>query len=86
MLLEVCFLENFVRNFYGLDAVLRGVNVKIISAALHYPKIGLNFLKSLELLNEVSKMGSVEIVSYFLSYQKCKNATFSEDLQSSVTK
>ncbi|KAI6188106.1 Phospholipase D3 [Aphelenchoides besseyi] len=42
-------------------AVLRGVHVKIICAALHYPKIGLNFLKSLEQLNEVPTRGSIDV-------------------------
>lgn len=52
-------IDNSIR-----DAVLRGVHVKIISAALHYPRIGLTFLKSLELINEVSKKGSIDIVSF----------------------
>lgn len=53
-------IDNAIRN-----AVLRGVHVKIVSAALHYPRKGLGFLKSLELINEVSKKGSIEIVSFF---------------------
>ena len=34
-------IDNAIR-----EAVLRGVKVKIITAALHFPKIGLSFLKS----------------------------------------
>lgn len=54
-------IDNAIR-----DAVIRGIHVKILSAALHYPKIGLNFFKSLELINEVSNRGSIEIVGQFL--------------------
>jgi phospholipase D3/4 len=54
-------IDNAIRN-----AVLRGVNVKVVSAALHYPRMGLAFLKSLELINEVSKKGSINIVRLFL--------------------
>ncbi|CAD5222245.1 unnamed protein product [Bursaphelenchus xylophilus] len=48
-------LDNALR-----DAILRGVNVKMIAAALHYPKMGLRFLKSLEMMNEIGK-GKIEV-------------------------
>lgn len=51
-------IDNAIR-----EAVLRGVQVKMITAALHFPKIELNFLKSLQLINEISKKGSIDIVS-----------------------
>ncbi|KAI6176931.1 Phospholipase D3 [Aphelenchoides bicaudatus] len=49
-------LDNAIR-----DAVLRGVHVKIVCAALHYPRLGLTFLKSLELINDITKKGSISI-------------------------
>lgn len=41
---------------------MRGVNVKIITAALHYAKISLGFLHSLESLREIPGAGIVEVV------------------------
>ncbi|KAL3112799.1 hypothetical protein niasHT_019773 [Heterodera trifolii] len=43
------------------EAILRGVNVRIIAAALHFPKTGLRFLKSLETLGEIPRAGSVSV-------------------------
>lgn len=65
------FLYSPTRDYWPLiddsirRAVLRGVHVKMISAALHYPRIGLTFLKSLELINGASNGGSIDIVSVF---------------------
>lgn len=42
---------------------MRGVHVRIIAAALHFPSTGLHFLKSLETLSEIPSAGSVEVVS-----------------------
>ncbi|KAE9411850.1 hypothetical protein Angca_002971, partial [Angiostrongylus cantonensis] len=36
-------------------AVIRGVHVRILASALHYPEIGIRFLRSLESLNNMSE-------------------------------
>jgi phosphatidylserine/phosphatidylglycerophosphate/cardiolipin synthase-like enzyme len=46
------------------EAILRGVNVRIIAAALHSPALGLRFLKSLEVLGEMPGAGSVQVVCF----------------------
>uniref|UniRef100_A0A914HY77 PLD phosphodiesterase domain-containing protein n=1 Tax=Globodera rostochiensis TaxID=31243 RepID=A0A914HY77_GLORO len=43
------------------EAVMRGVHLRIIAAALHFPKTGLRFLKSLETLGEIPRAGSVAV-------------------------
>nr|CAD2178950.1 unnamed protein product [Meloidogyne enterolobii] len=43
------------------EAILRGVKIKIISTALHFPNKGLGFLKSLEVLGERHSGGSVSV-------------------------
>lgn len=43
------------------EAIMRGVHVRIIAAALHFPDTGLHFLKSLETLGEIPGAGSVEV-------------------------
>jgi len=51
-------IDNAIR-----EAILRGVKIKIISTALHFPNKGLGFLKSLEVLGERHSGGSVSVVS-----------------------
>lgn len=48
-------IDNAIRG-----ALMRGVEVKIIAAALHYPKIGLRFLKSLQELNGIAR-GNIQV-------------------------
>lgn len=50
-------IDNAIRS-----SVMRGVNVKIIASALHYPKISLGFLNSLESLREIPGAGTVDVV------------------------
>ncbi|VDK42833.1 unnamed protein product [Anisakis simplex] len=42
-------------------AIFRGVEVKMLTAALHYPKLGLPFLSSLESLSGINPNGSIEV-------------------------
>ncbi|CAK5083755.1 unnamed protein product [Meloidogyne enterolobii] len=49
-------IDNAIR-----EAILRGVKIKIISTALHFPSKGLGFLKSLEVLGERYGGGSVTV-------------------------
>ncbi|VDM41039.1 unnamed protein product [Toxocara canis] len=41
-------------------AVIRGVEVKMLAAALHYPALGLRFLSSLQTLSGINSSGSIE--------------------------
>lgn len=49
-------IDNAIR-----EAIMRGVQVRIIAAALHFPATGLRFLKSLEMLGQIPKAGSVAV-------------------------
>uniref|UniRef100_A0AC34F6S7 PLD phosphodiesterase domain-containing protein n=1 Tax=Panagrolaimus sp. ES5 TaxID=591445 RepID=A0AC34F6S7_9BILA len=49
-------IDNALRS-----AVLRGVDVKIIVSALHYPEISLRFLKSLESLKGINNAATIEV-------------------------
>ncbi|ETN70593.1 phospholipase D domain protein [Necator americanus] len=42
-------------------AVLRGVHVRILAAALHYPEIGVRFLRSLASLNNLDENTTIEV-------------------------
>uniref|UniRef100_A0A1I7WYP1 PLDc_3 domain-containing protein n=1 Tax=Heterorhabditis bacteriophora TaxID=37862 RepID=A0A1I7WYP1_HETBA len=46
-------------------AIVRGVRVRILAAALHYPQIGTRFLRSLQSLSEMNENTTVEVVSYY---------------------
>lgn len=43
-------------------AVVRGVRIRLLAAALHYPDIGTRFLKSLESLNGFHDNGTMQVV------------------------
>lgn len=45
-------------------AILRGVDVKLIVAALHDPEISLKFVRSLQSLNGLNENTTFEAVSY----------------------
>ncbi|CAP25995.1 Protein CBG05699, partial [Caenorhabditis briggsae] len=60
-------------------AVVRGVKIRFLAAALHYPDIGTRFLKSLESLNGFHANGTMEVVSLGLGDQQ---VGVSPDLQS----
>uniref|UniRef100_A0A914S7J2 PLD-like domain-containing protein n=1 Tax=Parascaris equorum TaxID=6256 RepID=A0A914S7J2_PAREQ len=51
-------------------AVLRGVEVKMLVAALHYPALGLRFLSSLESLSGINTNGSIEAVQLLSMFVK----------------
>ncbi|CAJ0581119.1 unnamed protein product, partial [Mesorhabditis spiculigera] len=42
-------------------AVARGVHVRVLSAAIHHPEIGIRFLKSLQDLDGINRNGSVQV-------------------------
>ncbi|KAJ1370791.1 hypothetical protein KIN20_032594 [Parelaphostrongylus tenuis] len=42
-------------------AVIRGVHVRILASALHYPEIGIRFLRSLESLNNLNENTKIEV-------------------------
>ena len=66
---EICALvSNQLRYFPTIDdalrrAILRGVRVRILAAALHYPEICIRFLLSLASLNSVIAGAAIEVVS-----------------------
>ncbi|KIH55041.1 phospholipase D domain protein [Ancylostoma duodenale] len=56
------------RHFPVIDdalrrAVLRGVHVRILAAALHYPEMGTRFLRSLASLDSLNENATIEVVS-----------------------
>lgn len=57
-------IDNAIR-----EAIMRGVNVRIIAAALHFPATGLRFLKSLEMLGEIPRAGSVAVVRVGIKFK-----------------
>lgn len=48
-------IDNFIRR-----AIFRGVEVKMLTAAIHFPELSLKFLCSLEKLNGISPNGSIQ--------------------------
>lgn len=56
-------------------AVVRGVKIRFLAAALHYPDIGTRFLRSLESLNGFHANGTMEVVSYF-NFQKIEKISW----------
>uniref|UniRef100_A0A158R5U2 Phospholipase D3 n=1 Tax=Syphacia muris TaxID=451379 RepID=A0A158R5U2_9BILA len=42
-------------------AILRGVEVKLLAAALHYPRLGVRFLSSLQSLNGITDNGGISV-------------------------
>lgn len=71
-------IDNAIR-----EAILRGVNVRILTAALHRPSVGLRFLKSLDALGGIPGSGAIQIVHILLFSRSIICAL--EDLQSSYT-
>lgn len=61
-------LDNALRS-----AIMRGVDVKLIVAALHNPEISLRFVKSLEALKGLTENATFEAVTFtlFLSVVSC---------------
>ncbi|PAV61389.1 hypothetical protein WR25_05132 isoform A [Diploscapter pachys] len=54
-------------------AIVRGVKVRLLAAALHYPKIGTRFLKSLESLNNMNENATIQVKIFKVPTQQNGN-------------
>ncbi|CAJ0609368.1 unnamed protein product [Cylicocyclus nassatus] len=60
-------------------AILRGVQVRILSAALHYPELGVRFLRSLAALNNVDENATVEVKIFKVPSDDLDNIVISRE-------
>ncbi|VDK46849.1 unnamed protein product, partial [Cylicostephanus goldi] len=60
-------------------AVLRGVQVRILSAALHYPELGVRFLRSLAALNNVDENATIEVKIFKVPSDDLDNIVISRE-------